>query len=67
MSEPLLIYHYVSISCVTTSVVPGELQCSVATFLLCSQQKPVLMIVNRRKRSAVSKSILYRHTALLQL
>ena len=51
-------YFYVSVSGVTAGVVPGELQCSVATFLLCSQQEPVLMFINRRKRSGVSKSIL---------
>ena len=50
---------YVPVSGVTAGVVPGELQCSVATFLLCSQQKPVLLTINRRKSSGVSKSILY--------
>ena len=56
--EYIAAHFNVSVSGVTAGVVPGELQCSVATFLLCIQEKPILLIIDRRKRSAFSKSIL---------
>ena len=51
-------YFNVSVLGITWGVVSGELQCSVAPFLLSTHQKPVLMQVNSRKRATTCKSIL---------
>ena len=51
-------YLDVPISVVTGGEVPGELQCSVAILLLCTQQKPVLVGINRREGTTNSKPVL---------
>ena len=52
------LYLNAPVPCVTRGEIPSEFQCSIATLLSSTHQKPVLMIINRRKRTSVCKSIL---------